>query len=60
MSFAPDMTVSEHGCDMHAWDPLSWCFRWGRTEASQQSLTEHTCHQSTCSSSAWRLSECLI
>jgi len=27
MSFAPDMTVSEHGCDTHAWDPLSWRFR---------------------------------
>jgi acetoin utilization deacetylase AcuC-like enzyme len=23
MSFAPDVIISQHGCDFHAWDPLT-------------------------------------
>ena len=44
MSFAPDCIISEHGCDTHAWDPLTHLELTMRGIQAQITLTHQLAH----------------
>ena len=43
--FAPDLIVSQHGCDSHAWDPLTHLSLSTRAYAAQARLVHTLAHQ---------------
>src|SRR5437764_7140476 len=44
LSFAPDVIISQHGCDTHAWDPLAHLELTMRGIAAQMKLTHQLAH----------------
>ena len=44
LSFAPDVIISQHGCDTHAWDPLTHLELTLRGIAAQMKLTHQLAH----------------
>src|SRR5258708_17873570 len=44
MSFAPDMLISQHGCDTHAWDPLTHLSLSMRGIQAQMKLAHQLAH----------------
>jgi GNAT superfamily N-acetyltransferase len=44
LSFAPDVIVSQHGCDTHAWDPLTHLKLTLRGMVAQMKLAHHLAH----------------
>lgn len=44
LSFAPDVIVSQHGCDTHAWDPLAHLELTLRGIQAQVKLAHHLAH----------------
>ncbi len=44
LSFAPDVIISQHGCDTHAWDPLTHLELTMRGIAAQMKLTHQLAH----------------
>lgn len=44
LSFAPDVIISQHGCDGHAWDPLTHLSLTMRSFQAQATLTHHLAH----------------
>nr|MBA2288393.1 acetoin utilization protein AcuC [Ktedonobacteraceae bacterium] len=44
VSFAPDVIVSEHGCDTHAWDPLTHLELTMRGIQAQIKMAHHLAH----------------
>jgi acetoin utilization deacetylase AcuC-like enzyme len=45
LSFAPDVIVTQHGCDTHAWDPLTHLSLTMRGIREQIKLTHHLAHE---------------
>ncbi len=43
-SFAPDVIISQHGCDTHAWDPLTHLRLTMRSIAAQMKFTHELVH----------------
>jgi GNAT superfamily N-acetyltransferase len=43
-SFHPDLIISQHGCDTHAWDPLTHLSLTTRAYAAQAKLTHELAH----------------
>src|SRR6266700_212933 len=44
LSFAPDVIISQHGCDTHAWDPLAHLELTMRGIAAQMKVTHQLAH----------------
>ena len=44
MSFAPDVVISQHGCDTHAWDPLTHLELTLRGIQAQVEMAHHLAH----------------
>src|SRR5438874_3274632 len=44
LSFAPDVIISQHGCDTHAWDPLAHMELTMRGIAAQMKVTHQLAH----------------
>ncbi|MFL5659180.1 MAG: GNAT family N-acetyltransferase [Ktedonobacteraceae bacterium] len=44
LSFAPDVIISQHGCDTHSWDPLAHLELTMRGIAAQMKLTHQLAH----------------
>ncbi len=44
-AFHPDLIVSQHGCDTHAWDPLTHLSLTTRAAAAQAKLTHDLAHE---------------
>jgi acetoin utilization protein AcuC len=44
-AFAPDLIVSQHGCDSHAWDPISHVCLSTRAYAAQARLVHELAHR---------------
>jgi acetoin utilization deacetylase AcuC-like enzyme/GNAT superfamily N-acetyltransferase len=44
-TFHPDLIISQHGCDTHAWDPLTHLSLTTRAAAAQAALTHALAHE---------------